>query len=137
MESQIRAGPGKWQLRWPCDVSQLSPSPFPLPSREGIEKPSPLAGEGRMRGHPWSRYSPIFAPIGVLERTDPFPCGCHCWLAQQCKHRKHCWASQQWHPSGQTHRSAPTEAYQLESEFALPVRKRIGFKGSETVSACR
>jgi len=32
------------------DLRQRPPSPGPLPSREGREKPSPLAGEGRVRG---------------------------------------------------------------------------------------
>ena len=36
-------------LRSP-DSIERSPSPFPLPSREGDLKPSPLAGEGRERG---------------------------------------------------------------------------------------
>lgn len=30
------------------------PPPFPLPSREGGSKPSPLAGEGRVRGDDWN-----------------------------------------------------------------------------------
>jgi hypothetical protein len=32
------------------NLRQISPSPFPLPSREGIRIPSPPAGEGRVRG---------------------------------------------------------------------------------------
>gem|GEM_PF-3622057 len=37
----------------PAPVISISyhPPPFPLPSREGDLKPSPLAGEGRERGH--------------------------------------------------------------------------------------
>ena len=31
-------------------MSSTFPSPFPLPPEEGILKPSPLAGEGRVRG---------------------------------------------------------------------------------------
>ena len=46
--------------------------------------------------------------IAVLESNHGLTCGCHCWLVQQCDSiqkklfenddRKHCWASQQWHP---------------------------------------
>jgi hypothetical protein len=33
------------------NLKTITPSPIPLPSREGVRKPSPLAGEGRERGH--------------------------------------------------------------------------------------
>ena len=38
------------------------------------------------------------------------PGGCHCWLVQQCcssRGAQYCWASQQWHPSGQAPKNLP------------------------------
>jgi hypothetical protein len=47
-----------------CEFRPLSPSPFPLPSREGGgRKPSPLVGR-RVRGFHLCGKKPILAPMG-------------------------------------------------------------------------
>gem|GEM_PF-3361968 len=48
----------------------------------------PILGSAKISGpFIWPLTKRLFLP------------GCHCWLVQQCMFRRHCWTSQQWHPS--------------------------------------
>lgn len=42
-----------------------------------------------------ARISVVF---GLSPDASGLCLGCHCWLAQECFLKRHCWASQQWHP---------------------------------------
>jgi phosphopantetheinyl transferase len=56
------------------NLTQLSPTPNPLPSREGVRKPSPLAGEGRVRGKFEDRICPqVSACPSMQKMTGKMP----------------------------------------------------------------